>query len=96
MSVQNNFHRLWTLLQITDYQPKFHFYTFFLVAAPGIPPVTCLPFLSSAPLWDSSQGPIGFLWGGIFALRAHCALLLDYFPPEEPPSKPLGNALRFR
>ena len=22
----------------------------------------------------------------------HCALLLDYVPPEEPPSKPLGNA----
>ena len=35
-------------------------------------------------------------YGGIFALRAHCALLLDYVPPEEPPSKPLGNALRIR
>ena len=34
--------------------------------------------------------------GGIFALRAHCALLLDYVPPEEPPSTPLGNALRIR
>ena len=34
--------------------------------------------------------------GGIFALRAHYALLLDYVPPEEPPSKPLGNALRIR
>ena len=32
------------------------------------------------------------MYGGIFALRAHCALLLDYVPPEEPPSKPLGNA----
>ena len=30
------------------------------------------------------------------ALRAHCVLLLDYVPPEEPPSKPLGNALRIR
>ena len=36
------------------------------------------------------------LTGGVFALRAHCALLLDYVPPEEPPSKPLGNALRIR
>ena len=36
------------------------------------------------------------VWGGIFALRAHCALLLDYVPPEEPPSTPLGNALRIR
>ena len=26
----------------------------------------------------------------------HCALLLDYVPPEEPPGKPLGNALRIR
>ena len=34
--------------------------------------------------------------GGIFALRAHCALLLDYVPPEEPPNTPLGNALRIR
>ena len=32
--------------------------------------------------------------GGIFALRAHCTLLLDYVPPVEPPSTPLGNALR--
>ena len=34
--------------------------------------------------------------GGIFALRAHCALLLDYVPRKEPPSTPLGNALRIR
>ena len=26
----------------------------------------------------------------------HCALLLDYVPPEEPPSTPLGNALGIR
>ena len=32
--------------------------------------------------------------GGILALRAHCALLLDYVPPEESPGTPLGNALR--
>ena len=38
----------------------------------------------------------GCILGGVFALRAHCALLLDYVPPEEPPSKPLGNALRIR
>ena len=30
------------------------------------------------------------------ALRAPGALLLDYVPPEEPPSTPLGNALRIR
>ena len=34
--------------------------------------------------------------GGILALRTHCALLLDYVPPEEPPGTPLGNALRIR
>ena len=32
--------------------------------------------------------------GGILALHAHCALLLDYVTPEEPPGTPLGNALR--
>ena len=26
----------------------------------------------------------------------HCALLLDYVPPKEPPSTPLGNPLRIR
>ena len=26
----------------------------------------------------------------------HCALVLDYVPPEEPPGKPLGYALRIR
>ena len=34
--------------------------------------------------------------GGIHALRAHCALLLDYVPPEEPTGTPLGNALKMR
>ena len=34
--------------------------------------------------------------GGILALRAHCALLLDYVPPEEPLGTPLGNTLRIR
>ena len=34
--------------------------------------------------------------GGILALRAHCALLLDYVPPEEPLGTPLGNTLRTR
>ena len=39
------------------------------------------------------------LWGNLCtarALHAHYALLLDYVPPEEPPSTPLGNALRIR
>ena len=34
--------------------------------------------------------------GGILALRAHCALLLDYVPPEEPLGTPLGNTLRIK
>ena len=33
---------------------------------------------------------------GILALRAHCALLLDYVPPEEPLGTPLGNTVRIR
>ena len=40
-------------------------------------------------------GSIGHT-GGMFARRAPGALLLDYVPPEEPPSTPLGNALRIR
>ena len=36
------------------------------------------------------------VYGGMFARRAPGALLLDYVPPEEPPSTPLGNALRIR
>ena len=32
--------------------------------------------------------------GGILALCAHCALLLDYVPPEDPLGTPLGNNLR--
>ena len=31
--------------------------------------------------------------GGVFALRAHCALLLDYVPPEEPQAHPLETPL---
>ena len=34
--------------------------------------------------------------GGILALHAHCTLLLDYVPPEELQSTPLGNTLRIR
>ena len=55
----------------------------------GSPRVDAPPFLGR--LHNSGRDP-----GGIFALRAHCALLLDYDPPEEPPSTPLGNALRIR
>ena len=38
-------------------------------------------------------------WGNLCtarALHAPCALLLDYVPPKEPPSTPLGNTLRIR
>ena len=38
----------------------------------------------------------GALEGGSRGESLHCALLLDYVPPEEPPSTPLGNALRIR
>ena len=48
----------------------------------------------------SQELPIGMhvelCLGGILALRAHCALLLDYVPPEEPLDTPLGNTLRIR
>ena len=32
-------------------------------------------------------------YGGILARRAHCALLLDYVPPEEPQGHPLETPL---
>ena len=44
----------------------------------------------------AAEGGGGGDLGGVFALRAHCALLLDYVLPEEPPSTPLGNALRIK
>ena len=34
--------------------------------------------------------------GYSFGESLHCALLLDYVPPEEPPGTPLGNPLRIR
>ena len=45
---------------------------------------------------NTRQDMVPWSIGGVFALRAHCALFLDYVPPEEPPSTPLGNALRIR
>ena len=38
------------------------------------------------------EGTYG-VYGGILALHAHCALLLDYVPPEEPLGTPLGNTM---
>ena len=55
--------------------------------------------LSGLPSWSpvGLMSPVGDTsHGGMFALRAPGALLLDYVPPEEPPSTPLGNALRIR
>ena len=49
----------------------------------GLGGQNCIP--PSPHKSDCNQGI-----GGIFALRARCALLLDYVPPEEPPSTPLG------
>ena len=49
------------------------------------------PFLLAGP----RNGRVGYV-GGILALRAQCALLLDYVPPEEPLGTALGNTLRIR
>ena len=38
-------------------------------------------------------GPKCWNLGGFLALRAHCALLLDYVPPEEPQAHPLETPL---
>ena len=49
--------------------------------------------LATSPFSQPASRPVK---GGILALRAHCALLLDYVPPEEPLGTPLGNTLRIR
>ena len=51
-------------------------------------------WLPAAP--DAPPGDNNTLSEGIQGEPLHCALLLDYVPPEEPPSKPLGNAPRIR
>ena len=53
---------------------------------------------TSATVFGSVQmaNKVHHTLGGMFALRAPGALLLDDVPPEEPPSTPLGNALRIR
>ena len=52
--------------------------------------------------FDSLPVPFSLAWtnlrqhsdyGGILALRAHCGLLLDQVPPEEPTSTPLETPL---
>ena len=40
-----------------------------------------------------ARGWDGHLLGGIFALCAHCALLLDYVPPKSPQANPLETPL---
>ena len=54
--------------------------------------------LSLCPFHTQTMPPANGLElnGGMFARRAPGALLLDYVPPEEPPSTPLGNTLRIR
>ena len=49
---------------------------------------------SLSALWETASKSC-FL-GGILALCTHCALLLDYVPPEEALGTPLGNTLRIR
>ena len=71
-------------------------------------PASTQKYVDSAPK-PSELPPVLFIFYSFFsegdslpcartarALHAHCALLLDYVPPEEPPSTPLGNALRIR
>ena len=49
--------------------------------------------------WRGSNGLLSnvHLWVELLEfIGGICALLLDYVPPEEPPSTPLRNALRIR
>ena len=63
---------------------------------PACPCAHLFPHMSEPPGVGLGIVPLVGVHGGILALRAHCALLLDYVPPEEPPGTPLGNALRIR
>ena len=50
-------------------------------------------------VWGCQRVRMGYFRGKMTISRGeslHCALLLDYVPPEEPPSMPLGNTLRIR
>ena len=53
-------------------------------------------FWTMFPPKSPYASPLAPPLGGILALRAHYALLLDYVPPEEPLGTPLGNTLRIR
>ena len=57
-----------------------------------------LPYLQLGPIPYKTFNFLAYSLksGGILALHAHCALLLDYVPPEEPLGTPLGNTLRIR
>ena len=57
------------------------------------------PFLLPATLVATSASSLGNFPNRLFdplGESLHCALLLDYVPPEEPPSRPLGNVLRIK
>ena len=58
--------------------------------------VTMMPLGAPSISKYGSLGRPNAQVGGMFARRAPGALLLHYVPPEEPPSTPLGNALRIR
>ena len=85
-SVGLRYGALWKMGWGYSPQPSLHPLALHVRRSPGAwgakPGVFCTPVLSHV---DPQ--------GGILALRAHCALLLDYVPPEEPPGTPLGNAL---
>ena len=44
-------------------------------------------------LANATTNPCLMWLGGIFALRAHCALLLDYVPPKSPQANSLETPL---
>ena len=58
--------------------------------------IRCLRFALGLGLRMLQDDTMHAPYGGILALRAHCALLLDYVPTEEPLGTPLGNTLRIR
>ena len=61
------------------------------------PPAICQNLVGGGGgSWGDWHVALGVEGGGVGPRPRYGALLLDYVPPEEPPSTPLGNALRMR
>ena len=94
----------WQRIPMSEFQPLYAQDTLLSASraqnttCPWMQPVHPSTLLRKWRRVQAVQSSVTF-WGNpciARALRAHCALLLDYVPPEEPLGAPLGNILRIR